>query len=60
MTKTTHEQTSPSDDPLEQVIFVLDDKQTAEFAELLAAPSELNEALRDVMDRTPPWEAGRL
>lgn len=59
MTKTTHEQTSPSDDPLDQVTLVLNEKQTKAFAELLATAPKPNDALRELMARTPPWESGK-
>jgi uncharacterized protein (DUF1778 family) len=59
MTETAHEQTSPSDDPLDQATFVLNEKQTTEFAELLSTQPRPNEALRELMARTPPWETGK-
>lgn len=59
MTKTAHEQTGSSDDPLDQAVFVLSDKQTTEFVELLATPTGPNEALRELMAQIPPWEASQ-
>jgi uncharacterized protein (DUF1778 family) len=58
MTKTTHEQSEPSDS-LDQVNFVLNDKEAKEFDQLLANPLGPNEALRELMAQTPPWEASQ-
>lgn len=58
MTKPTHDRWAPSD-PLDQVHFVLSDQQTKEFDELIAAAWGPNEALRELIAQSPPWEASR-
>ena len=58
MTKTTYERSAPSD-PLDQVDFVLSAKQTKEFVDLIATAPGPNEALRELMAQSPPWEASQ-
>ena len=59
MTKTTQGQTSQSDDPLDQVIFELNDEQTMELNEVMANPPAANHALQDQISQTPPWETAK-
>ena len=55
MTETTH-----SDDPLDQVIFELNEEQTSELSAVLADPPMANEAMRELMARTPPWKTMKM
>lgn len=57
MTKTTRDQTAPTDDPLDQVDFILNAEQARALCELLANPPAANQALRELMARAAPWEA---
>jgi uncharacterized protein (DUF1778 family) len=43
-------------DPLDQVDFVLDERQSEEFAEMLADPPVPTQKLKDLMNRKAPWE----
>lgn len=43
------------DDPLDQVIFPLDEEQTRKFLEIMDNPPPANDALKALMKRTPPW-----
>ena len=54
MTKTAH-----SDDPLDQVMFELNEEQARELNEVLASPPAPNDALRELMTRTAPWETSK-
>ena len=43
-------------DPLDQVDFILDEKQSEEFTNLLADPPAPTQELKGLMDRKAPWE----
>ena len=57
MTKTTHEQTAQSEDPM---TIDLSSEQAQQFLEALANPPAANEALQELMARTPPWETDKV
>lgn len=57
MPKTTHEQPAPSED---SATIELNSEHTQQFVEALANPPAANEALQELMARTPLWETAKF
>lgn len=47
-------------DPLDRVEFALDERQSEEFAKVLAEPPAPNQKLKDLMARKVRWALGPL
>ena len=54
MTKKRSPEAEPADDPLDQVIFPLDDEQTREFLEIMQGPPPATDTMKALMKGTPP------
>lgn len=56
MTKKSSHDAKSSDDPLDQVVFPLDEEQTRKFLEIMDSPPAANDALKALMKRTTIWD----